>query len=67
MQDIYVVMQQMHFRWFGHIERVETEIWVCNCRSLAIDGAGGRGTPHKTWNQAGLILDLFRVQLLHPI
>ena len=49
--DISVVMQQMHLRWFGHIERMENENWISKCRSLVIDLAAEMGRPRKTWNE----------------
>ena len=53
-QDIYVVMRQMRLRWFGHIERMETENWFSKCKSLVIGSAAGRGRPRTTWNQVVL-------------
>ena len=50
-QDISVVMQQMQLRWFRHIERMETENWVSQCRRLVIDQAARRERPCKAWNQ----------------
>ena len=50
-QDISVVMQQMQLRWFPHIERMETENWVSQCRRLVIDQAARRERPCKAWNQ----------------
>ena len=50
-QDISAVMQQLRLRWFGPIERMETEDWVGKCKSLVVDGAAGRRRPRKTWNQ----------------
>ena len=50
-QDISVVMQQMHLRWFGHIERMENELWIIKCRTLVIDLAAEMGRPRKTWDE----------------
>ena len=49
--DISVVTQQMHLRWFGHIERMENENRISKCRSLVIDLAVEMGRPRKTWNE----------------
>ena len=38
-------------RWFGHIERMEKEIWVRESRSLNINGTIGKGRPQEAWNQ----------------
>lgn len=38
-------------RWFGHIERMEREIWVRESRSLNINGTIGKGRPQEAWNQ----------------
>ena len=50
-QNISVVMQHMHLRWFGHIERMENENWISKCRSLVADLAAEMGRPCKTWNE----------------
>ena len=50
-QNISVVLQQMRFRWLGHIERMDTDNWFSKCRSLVIEGTTGRGKPWKTWDQ----------------
>ena len=50
-QNISVVMRQMHLRWLGHIERMDTDNWVSKCRSLVIESTIGRGRPQKTWGQ----------------
>ena len=42
-QDISVVMQQMHLRWLGDIERMKNENWISKCRSLVIDLAAEMG------------------------
>ena len=47
---ISVVTQQMHLRWFGHIERMENENWISKCRSLVIYLAAEMGRPPKTCN-----------------
>ena len=49
--DISVVTQQMHLRWFGHIERMKNENWISKCRSLVTDLAVEMGRPRKTWNE----------------
>lgn len=38
-------------RWFGHIERMEREIWVRESRSLNINGTIGKGSLQEAWNQ----------------
>ena len=50
-QNIYVVMQQMHLRWLGRIERMDIDKWVKKCRSLVIKGTTGRERPQKTWDR----------------
>ena len=50
-KDISNVIRQTWHSWFAHVERMDKEKWVRNCRSLKIDGTAGRGRPRKTWNQ----------------
>ena len=40
-KDISTVMQQTHFIWFGHLERMDNENWVGKYISLEIDGTAG--------------------------
>ena len=46
-------MWQMHFKWFGQVERMGNENWVRKCKSLEINGVAGTERPRKTWKQVG--------------
>ena len=58
------VMRQTRLRWFGHVERMDIENPVSNCRFIEVGGQRGRGRPCKTWTQ--LIKDDLRKLRLEP-
>ena len=38
-------------RWFGHVERRDTDDWVSACRSITVTGERGRSRGRKTWEE----------------
>src|SRR5664279_4835153 len=36
------IVRQERLRWFGHVERKETDDWVTACRNLEVEGKRGR-------------------------
>ena len=45
------IVRQGRLRWFGHVERKETDDWVTACRNLEVEGKRGRGRGKKTWKE----------------
>ena len=41
------LMRHGRLRWFGHVERKDTDDWVSACRNMAVSGERGR----KTWKE----------------
>ena len=44
-------LQQMRLRWFGHVEKMDKENPVNNCRFIEVGGQRGKGRPCTTWTQ----------------
>src|SRR5664279_795918 len=42
---------QGRLRWFGHVERKDTDDWVSACRNMEVEGKRGRGRGRKTWKE----------------
>ena len=42
------LVRQGRLRWFGHVERKDTDDWVSACRNMAVSGERGRGGGRKT-------------------
>ena len=45
------LVRQGRLRWFGHVERKDTDDWVSACRNMALSGERGRGSGRKTWKE----------------
>ena len=43
------VLRRGRLRWFGHLQRMDPEIWPRKVDKLNIDGRFPRGRPRKTW------------------
>jgi len=43
------VVRRGRLRWFGHVERMDSENWVSKCRTFEVDGKRGRGRPKMSW------------------
>ena len=43
------VVRRGRLRWFGHVERMEGEVWVSACRKVNMEVKDSRGRPRKTW------------------
>ena len=49
--DIADLLRQERLRWFGHVERMEDDNPVSQCRNIEVAGTRTKGRPRKTWNQ----------------
>ena len=38
-------------RWFGHLERKNSDDWVSACRNFVMAGPKGKGRSKKTWDE----------------
>jgi hypothetical protein len=50
-ESVSVVVRRGRLRWYGHVERMDSENWVSSCRLINVDGARGRGRGRKTWQE----------------
>jgi len=52
-ESVSDVVRRSRLRWFGHVERKESDDWVSACRSMVVESVKGkgRGRPRKTWRQ----------------
>ena len=48
-ESVDSVVSSGRLRWFGHVERKETNDWVSKCRNLEVEGGLRRGRGRKTW------------------
>ena len=46
--NITDVLCKTRLRWFGHVERMDKENAINNCRFIEVDGLRGKGRPRKT-------------------
>ena len=44
-------LRQERLRWFGHVERMDNDNPVSQCRFIDVTGQRTRGRPRKTWNE----------------
>src|SRR5664279_3021296 len=42
---------QGRLRWFGYVERKDTDDWVSVSRNIEVEGKRGRGRGRKTWKE----------------
>ena len=49
LQNIRDMLQQNRLRWFGHLYRMEDNVWPKNILTYEIDGRQPRGRPRKRW------------------
>lgn len=45
------VVRRGRLRWFGHLERKDSNDWTSSCRNINIDGKRDRGRGRKTWDE----------------
>ena len=45
------LLRRNRLRWFGHLERKDSEEWVSACRRVEVVGVRGRGRAKKTWDE----------------
>lgn len=45
------VVRRGRLRWFGHLERKDSNDWTSACRNINVVGARGRGRSRKTWDE----------------
>ena len=45
------VVRGGRLRWFGHLERKDSDDWVSTCRDFEVMGAKSRGRGRKTWGE----------------
>ena len=45
------VARQGRLRWFGHLERKDSNDWVSSCRNFEVVGAKCQGRSRKTWGE----------------
>ena len=45
------IVCQGRLRWFGHVERKDTDDLVSACRNIEVKGKRGRGRGRKTWKE----------------
>jgi hypothetical protein len=45
------VVRHGRLRWFGHVERKDSNDWVSACRNIEVAGAKSRGRGKKTWGE----------------
>src|SRR5664279_5613014 len=45
------IVRQGRLRWFGHVERKDTDDWVSACRNIDVEGKRGKGRGRKTWKE----------------
>src|SRR5450432_185777 len=45
------VVRRGRLRWFGHVERKESDDWVSACSELQVEGTRPIGRGRKTWSQ----------------
>jgi len=48
-ESVDSVVSRSRLRWFGHVERKETNDWVSKCRYLEVEGGVRKGRGRKTW------------------
>ena len=48
-----MVVRRGRLRWFGHVERKQSDDWVSACRLIVVESVKGRGRgrPWKTWRE----------------
>ena len=49
-ESVSVVVRRGRLRWFGHVERKQSDDWVSACRHIVVESVKGRGRsrPRKT-------------------
>jgi hypothetical protein len=50
-EQVADVVRQGRLRWFGHLERKDSDDWVSSCRNIEVVGAKSRGRGKKTWGE----------------
>ena len=50
-EQVADVVRQGRLRWFGHLERKDSDDWVSSCRNIEVVGAKSRGRGKKTWEE----------------
>ena len=50
-ESVLDVVRRGRLRWFGHLERMNTEDWVSACRVMEVEGRRGCGRGRKTWQE----------------
>src|SRR5437867_2467201 len=48
-ESVDSVVSRGRLRWFGHVERKETNDWVSKCRNLEVEGGVRKGRDRKIW------------------
>jgi len=45
------VLRRSRLRWFGHVQRKDSDDWVSVRRSFEVNGVEDRGRGRKTWDE----------------
>ena len=45
------VVRRGRLRWFGHLERKDSDDWTSACRNVEVVGTKRRGRSKKTWEE----------------
>ena len=47
------IVRTERLKWFGHVERRDSDEWISKCRYISFDDVGGkgRGRGRKTWQE----------------
>jgi len=51
LEKVKDVVRRGRLRWFGHLERMESDNWVSACRGLEVEGKRCRGRGKKSWEE----------------
>jgi hypothetical protein len=56
------LVRQGRLKWFGHVERKDTDDWVSSCRNMTVSRERGRGRGRKTWKEC-MVDDMRQLRL----
>ena len=52
------VVKHRRLRWFGRLERKDSNDWVSSCRNFSVAGAKGQGKSKKTLGECSTRLEI---------